>query len=112
MNRKLMFLAVPLLLFPLAGRAQKRAFTIEDLYRVKHIDDMHVSPDGRQIVFTLVSQDLVQLTDYYNRIPGLQVGASPGGAMSRRAASTAAKVSAPAARRRASIRASREGKWA
>src|ERR1700744_4320336 len=29
---------------------------------------------------TLVSQDLVQLTDYYNRIPGLQVGASPGGA--------------------------------
>jgi iron complex outermembrane receptor protein len=29
---------------------------------------------------TLVSQDLVQVTDYYSRIPGLQVGALPGGA--------------------------------
>jgi dipeptidyl aminopeptidase/acylaminoacyl peptidase len=58
MNRKLMFLGVSLLLFVPASQAQKRAFTIEDLYRVKHIDGMHVSPDGRQIVFTLVGQDL------------------------------------------------------
>jgi dipeptidyl aminopeptidase/acylaminoacyl peptidase len=58
MNGRLMFLAVSLLLFVPASGAQKRAFTIEDLYRVKHIDSMHVSPDGRQIVFTLVSQDL------------------------------------------------------
>src|ERR1700748_1982858 len=26
---------------------------------------------------TLVNQDLVQVTDYYSRIPGLQVGGSP-----------------------------------
>jgi len=58
MNRKLMFLAVSLLLFVPASRAQKRAFTIEDLYRVKRIDGMHVSPDGREVVFMLVSQDL------------------------------------------------------
>jgi dipeptidyl aminopeptidase/acylaminoacyl peptidase len=58
MNRKLMFLAVSLLLFVPASRAQKRAFTIEDLYRVKRIDGMQVSPDGREVVFMLVSQDL------------------------------------------------------
>ncbi|MGB9067139.1 MAG: S9 family peptidase [Candidatus Acidiferrales bacterium] len=60
MNRMLMFLALSLLLFAPASGAQKRAFTIEDLYRVKHVDSMHVSPDGREIVFTLVSQDFAR----------------------------------------------------
>jgi dipeptidyl aminopeptidase/acylaminoacyl peptidase len=58
MNGKLVFLAVSLLLLVPASRAQKRAFTIEDFYRVKRIDGMHLSPDGRQIVFSLGSQDL------------------------------------------------------
>jgi dipeptidyl aminopeptidase/acylaminoacyl peptidase len=58
MKRKLMFLTVSLLLFGPASGAQKRAFTIEDFYRVKRIDGMHMSPDGRQIVFMLVTQDL------------------------------------------------------
>lgn len=58
MSRRLIFLAVlPLLLVP-ACRAQKRAFTIEDLYRIKHIDDLHLSPDGRLIAMVLVSDDL------------------------------------------------------
>jgi dipeptidyl aminopeptidase/acylaminoacyl peptidase len=58
MSRKLVFLAVSLLLLVSASHAQKRAFTIEDLYRVKHVDDMHLSPDGRLIVMALVSDDL------------------------------------------------------
>jgi dipeptidyl aminopeptidase/acylaminoacyl peptidase len=58
MGRRLIFLAVSVLLLVPASRAQKRAFTIEDLYRVKHVDGMRVSSDGRQIVFMLVTDDL------------------------------------------------------
>jgi dipeptidyl aminopeptidase/acylaminoacyl peptidase len=57
-SRKLTFLAFSLLLLAPASPAQKRAFSIEDLYRVKHINDMHLSSDGRQIVFALTSDDL------------------------------------------------------
>src|SRR4029078_13419379 len=38
--------------------AQKRAFTIEDLYRVKNISDLHVSPDGKSVVFAVAVSDL------------------------------------------------------
>src|SRR6185295_12758383 len=39
-------------------QAQKRAFTIEDLYRVKNISDLHVSPDGKTLVFAVAISDL------------------------------------------------------
>jgi dipeptidyl aminopeptidase/acylaminoacyl peptidase len=39
-------------------RAQKKAFTIEDLYRVKSVSDIHLSPDGKWMVYALGETDL------------------------------------------------------
>src|SRR5207244_8148594 len=36
----------------------KRAFTIEDLYRVKNISDLVLSPDGKTLAFTVTTSDL------------------------------------------------------
>ena len=36
----------------------KRAFTIEDLYRVKNVGDLALSPDGRMLAFTVTTSDL------------------------------------------------------
>ncbi len=38
--------------------AQKRAFSIEDLYRLRGVDEFHLSPDGKTIAFILRSDDL------------------------------------------------------
>jgi dipeptidyl aminopeptidase/acylaminoacyl peptidase len=46
------------MLAPAASYAQKRAFTIEDLYRIKSISDVHVSPDGKSLIYSLGIQDL------------------------------------------------------
>ena len=35
------------LFVPYTLRAEKRAFTIEDLYRLKSVSDLQVSPDGK-----------------------------------------------------------------
>src|SRR5512135_33190 len=44
-----------------APQAQaKRAFGIEDLYRVKGIGDVHLSPDGTRIVYTVTTSDLAR----------------------------------------------------
>ena len=40
--------------------AQKRAFTIEDLYRVKNISDIHISPDGKTVIFVVSTSDLTR----------------------------------------------------
>jgi dipeptidyl aminopeptidase/acylaminoacyl peptidase len=58
MSRRLTFLIALILLLGSASHAQKRAFTIEDFYRVKRIENMHLSPDGRQIVMALTATDL------------------------------------------------------
>jgi dipeptidyl aminopeptidase/acylaminoacyl peptidase len=48
-----------LMLIPAAGVfGQKRAFTIEDLYRVKGVSDIQVSPDGKSVMYTLTTSDL------------------------------------------------------
>src|SRR5262245_29479845 len=47
-----------LLLTASSGYAQKRAFTIEDVYRVKSISDVHVSPDGKSVVYVTSDTDL------------------------------------------------------
>ncbi len=52
------FFAVYLLVLAAPCLAAKRAFTIEDLYRVRGIDDLHISPDGTTIVFTIRIDDL------------------------------------------------------
>jgi dipeptidyl aminopeptidase/acylaminoacyl peptidase len=47
-----------ILLLSSSSQAQKRAFTIEDLYRVKNISDLHVSPDAKTLVFSVTTSDL------------------------------------------------------
>lgn len=47
-----------LVLVPAAASAQKRAFTIEDLYRVKGIGDLELAPDGRTLAFSVTTSDL------------------------------------------------------
>ncbi len=42
------------------GISQKRAFTIEDLYRLRTIDDPQISSDGTQIAFVVHEDSLAQ----------------------------------------------------
>ena len=42
-----------IMLFTLPLLAQKRAFTIEDLYRIKGVGDPQISPDGKSIAFVV-----------------------------------------------------------
>lgn len=57
MNKRVMFTAaLCMLLF--SANAQKRAFTIEDLYKVKGISSVSLSPDGKTICYTSSSSDL------------------------------------------------------
>ena len=57
MKRILILLSVFILL-PLTAIAQKRAFSIEDLYRVKAIGEVHLSPDGKTVAYTVSTSDL------------------------------------------------------
>jgi dipeptidyl aminopeptidase/acylaminoacyl peptidase len=59
MRKRLLFVII-LLLVPYSAHAQKRAFTIEDLYRVKSISDVHVSPDGKSIIYAVATSDLAR----------------------------------------------------
>lgn len=45
-------------LFTLDANAAKRAFTIEDFYRVKTIGALDLSPDGKRIAFDVTTSDL------------------------------------------------------
>ena len=58
--RRVIRFSVLLLLSFTSLHAQKRAFTIEDLYRVKNISDLHVSPDGKTVIFTVTTSDLAR----------------------------------------------------
>lgn len=58
--RRSMLLLVLLVLSCAPTLAQKRAFTIEELYRIKNVSDVHVSPDGKAIVYVLTSSDLAR----------------------------------------------------
>jgi dipeptidyl aminopeptidase/acylaminoacyl peptidase len=52
---------ITLFLFALAvlsAQAAKRAFTIEDLYKLKGVDAFRLSPDGRTVVYTVTESDL------------------------------------------------------
>ena len=48
MNKRLMFSAAFVMLL-LSANAQKMAFTIEDLYRVKGVSSVSLSPDGKTV---------------------------------------------------------------
>src|SRR6266850_3377586 len=58
MMRRSFLLCLLLLFLFISVHAQKRAFTIEDLYRVKNISDLHVSPDGKTVIFVVTTSDL------------------------------------------------------
>jgi dipeptidyl aminopeptidase/acylaminoacyl peptidase len=58
--RRHILLLVLLMLCPLLANAQKRAFTIEDLYRIRAISDVHVSPDGKSVVYAVASLNLAR----------------------------------------------------
>lgn len=60
MIRRAFLLFILLLLSFTPLHAQKRAFTIEDLYRVKNISDLHVSPDGKSVIFVVTTSDLAR----------------------------------------------------
>ena len=47
-------------LLAISSADAKRAFTIEDLYRIRGIDALHVSPDGKTILYTLYTNDLAK----------------------------------------------------
>src|SRR5262245_54125194 len=56
--RKQILLMTILLLVPVIAQAQKRALTIEDFYRIRSISDVHVSPDGKSIIYVVSTPDL------------------------------------------------------
>lgn len=62
MKRSLALLFALAIVIPLFADTQKRAFTIEDLNRLKTVSDLNVSPDGRLLVFTIASNDLARAT--------------------------------------------------
>src|SRR4051812_17617315 len=50
-----------MLLIPVATiYAQKRAFTIQDLYRIKSVSDVHISPDGKSVIYAVSTPDLAR----------------------------------------------------
>jgi dipeptidyl aminopeptidase/acylaminoacyl peptidase len=60
MMRRVLFSSIFLLLTFSSLHAQKRAFEIEDLYRVKNISDLHVAPDGKTVIFVVTTSDLAR----------------------------------------------------
>src|SRR4051794_14270782 len=54
--KRLLFVLL-LVAVPLAAQT-KRAFTIEDFYRVRSLGDLSLSPDGRTLLFTVSTSDL------------------------------------------------------
>src|ERR1044071_4067896 len=54
---KRLLLLLLLVATPLVAQT-KRAFTIEDLYRVRGVGDLSLSPDGNTVLFTVVTSDL------------------------------------------------------
>jgi dipeptidyl aminopeptidase/acylaminoacyl peptidase len=60
MIRRPFLLSFILLLSFISLQAQKRAFTIEDLYRVKNISDLHIAPDGKTVIFVVTTSNLAR----------------------------------------------------
>ena len=58
-RRVMLLLAICLLSF-LSLHAQKRPFTLEDVYRFQSVSDVHVSPDGRSVLYVLTTSDLAR----------------------------------------------------
>ncbi len=57
---KVLSLAMLLLLMSGQAHAQKRAFTIEDLYRVQSVSDLQLAPDSKSLAFAVATTDLAR----------------------------------------------------
>ena len=60
MRRRLFSFLFCFLLLAISTASAKRAFTIEDLYHIRGIEDLHLSPDGKTVLFTLHTNDLAK----------------------------------------------------
>src|ERR687883_335831 len=60
MMRRPLLLSLLLLVSFAPTSAQKRAFALEDLYRLKNLSDIHVSPDGKTVIFVVTTSDLAR----------------------------------------------------
>lgn len=58
MTRHILLLLLSLII-ALPAPAEKRAFTLQDLYEIKSIGAPHISPTGSQVAFTVTTYDLV-----------------------------------------------------
>lgn len=59
MRKAILYLLVLVIALPVGlSAAEKRALTIEDLYRIKSVGDPHYSPDGRLVAFTVTAYNL------------------------------------------------------
>src|SRR5438067_8979849 len=56
MKRLLLLLLLPVI--AATAFAQKRPFTIEDVYRIRSVGALSLSPDGRSVLFTVATSDL------------------------------------------------------
>ncbi|HLG16043.1 MAG TPA: S9 family peptidase [Blastocatellia bacterium] len=56
--KRIVLLSALLIITVSSALAQKRAFSIEDLYRVKSVSDVHISPDGKSVIYVVTSSDL------------------------------------------------------
>jgi dipeptidyl aminopeptidase/acylaminoacyl peptidase len=53
MTKKILLSLLTVAMLTLSALAQKRAFTIEDLYRIKSLSDIQFSPDGKSLIYSL-----------------------------------------------------------
>ena len=60
MRQQLFSSAICLLFCVVPSQAAKRRFTIEDLYRLRTIEGVHLSPDGRMVAFTVITSELAK----------------------------------------------------
>ena len=60
MRRRLFSFLFCFLLLAISTASAKRAFTIEDFYHIRGIEDLHLSPDGKTVLFTLHTSDLAK----------------------------------------------------
>ncbi len=58
MKRLLLLLLLPVI--AATAVAQKRPFTIEDVYRIRNVGALSLSPDGRSVLYTLTASDLAR----------------------------------------------------
>src|SRR2546423_984142 len=58
MMRRILLLVAICLLSLISLHAQKRPFTLEDIYRFQSVADVHISPDGKSVTYVLTTSDL------------------------------------------------------